>query len=323
MRLSGYAATKIGGVIFGISTLLRLQTEIPLARQTSEECASLVRVIMLPRATLLENTTQLQTRAFDANEDCVSAVAAHLADSSAMAVGAAAYALSVIGGDRAIAAVRAAVAGPAGERARASLPAATRTSAGESVLAAHYFVTAMEGPQLGPGWIPRHNAVLTLGVLRARESSELLRGLTGSTRSGTFVSQAAAAALSWMDRTPCALADTAGRTIDVALTLVVVVCGVPTFQNNAVSFLEQRFDGTPLRVWSNNDNSWTQRAADSGDNRIYPRLQFRTTLSPDSTRATISLHTSEGPGNLIVYRYLLRKSGSTWRVTAISFSGIA
>ncbi len=291
-------------------------------QQTTEQCASLVRLLALPNAELLVNTTQLQTRAFDTDDDCVTALTAHLTDTSSTRVGAAAYALSVIGTKKATDAIHAAVVGTAGDRARASLPETARGSAGESVLAAHYFAAAMSGPTLGPGWIPRHNAALTLGMMRARESSHALQTAADPTGRGGFISQAASAALLWMERTPCTMRDASKRDTGTSLSMAVLQCGVPTFQENTAAFLEQKFDGTPIRVWTVSDRGWAFRDALPGDNRIYPRLQFRTAITEDGMRATANVHTSDGPGNLTVYRYLLKKTGNVWRVTAIAFGGV-
>ncbi len=321
---AGHVATAICCAVAAFSGgLYATDARARADEQSTEQCVSLVRLLALPRADLLVNTTQLQARAFDAGDDCVAAVAQHLADTSSMTVGAAAYALSVIGSDQAIAAIHAAVIGAPGDRARASLPVATRPGAGESVLAAQYFSAAMEGPRLGPGWIPRHNAALTLGVLRAREGSDALRTAAAAEGSGTFVAQAAAAALSWMDRMPCSLEDASSRDAITSVSLATLLCGVPIFLSSTPSFLEQKYDGSPLRVWSFSERGWSFRPATSADNRMYPRMQFRTTFSSDSSRATSNVHTSGSAGNLTVYKYLFRKTGTAWRVIAIAFGGVA
>jgi hypothetical protein len=247
--------------------------------------------------------------ATNTREDCVTSISRHLTDSSSARVGAAAYALWVVGGAQASAALN-------------GMPAA-RTA--QQAIIGYLSDIVAPYPASGAQWLDVYNAALLLGVLRARDASSTLAAKVTPGGNHTFVSAAAAAALSWMDRPECRQMDVSNRSVSATVMATMVTCGVPSFVDTIARFSEYEsgFRVSPTLVWERSNTAWATRSAAASDSTLWPKVRVQTTIATDARSATAMLVTSFGPRNGYSYTYLLRHDSNGWRVVGILFTGAA
>lgn len=172
----------------------------------------------------------------------------------------------------------------------------------------------LKGEHFGTEWMPIVSSALSLGVLRASESREALER-TAKKTPGSIASGAAEEALRWMAQGHWKLEIQPTVKVEPAIGAV-LRNGVPRTDE-----AERFFDPERHLYWSHRNATWTiEETSEDGD---VPSMSFRIHLSPDETRALVSVGITFGPLNGIGYDYVLRKEGNEWVVQGVFFTWIS
>jgi hypothetical protein len=192
----------------------------------------------------------------------------------------------------------------------ATAMASTRLSAENRV----FLEDCLRGEQFGDEWMPIVSAAFSLGVLRASESRAALEKTSKETP-GSIASGAAEEALRWIavDNWKLEIAPVAKVEPPIG---AVLRNGVPR-TNEAARF----FDPDRHLYWIREGSTWRVKEADShGD---APSLSFHVHMSPDGTRALVSVGVTFGPLDGVGYDYVLRKESTEWVVQSVFFTWIS
>lgn len=224
---------------------------------------------------------------------------------------AAAYALSSIGGETAVAILREHY-GEGGIAVERSFLASSLASTGTSQ-DIQFLIAALEGEHFGSQWFPIEAAALALGALRAEEAVPALEA-TASKSSGSAASYTAQQALSWIRQGYWDVELPSATDENLAIAAV-LRNGIPRTEE-ATHF----YDPDRMKYWHRDGDTW-RLEEDSLEGA--PKMWLRVHVSPDSSRALVSVGMRFGIRNGKGYDYILRKSDGRWRVTCIHSTWIS
>ena len=219
-------------------------------------------------------------------------------------------ALRVLGGRRAVDALRADFERAPNPQSRLAVIMAMGTTGSPGDVA--FLVTQLQGPFTGDAdvWYPITAAATTLGLLRATAARDSLRAvLVRNNEPNTFAGSAIATALASLDRPPCA--DSVTGDLERELIRIVMQCG-PT----SMSPRRRYNDSTAGGVWSFEGDSWRFSAGTLVDSVRAPRVRAEATIDPGATRAKVTVSTWCGPLCGEGRSYRLMRTGKQWRVVS-------
>ncbi len=220
-------------------------------------------------------------------------------------------ALSTIGGNRAVGLLREHVMGKGTTFERgyfASALASTGTPEDIQIL-----IAGLEGPQFGTNWTPIVASALALGVLRAEQAIPALEA-TASKSSISGAANAARQALNWIRQGQWRVQIPLESEEDLAIATV-LRNGIPRTEE-----AERFHDPDRMKTWHRRGDNWTLEE-DSFEGP--PRIWLRVHISPDSTRALVSVGMVFGIRNGKGYDFLLKKIDSRWKVTGLHSTWIS
>lgn len=222
----------------------------------------------------------------------------------------AAAALSYVGGDRAIDALRREYDRTHDMSLKVSLCVAAASRG--SVEDRRFLVEALHGEVIGDEWAPIAAAALSLGVLHAAETTHALRDVV-KRDPHSIAGGNAETALRWIRHGPWRVELPADATSNDRVLAAALANGLP-WTEHATAF-NREGNGS----WALADGRWTLRQQALTQSSV----TYTVHLSPDGRRAILSIARVLGPLNASGFSYLMHEELGAWTVDSVLFSWIS
>ena len=217
------------------------------------------------------------------------------------------YALMLTGGRTAVDALRSDYVRSPNRASRLAVIGAMATTGSREDIA--FLSTQLQGQPHDPNdWPGIEAAAVTLGLLRATAARDSLTAALGRNGQNSFSGRAIAAALTSLDRPPCA--DSIVGDTTQALIRIVMQCGPESMSTRA------RYLTEASGVWSFTGGVWRLGAGAPADSGVKTRVSTTATIEPDGRHAEVRVLTSCGRLCGEGWTYRLMFIGGTWRVVA-------